>query len=324
MVEQMGQGNLPPIAVRTMAVMFLAGGISCILAASFPPAPDTPVTLLFSVGSVCTVMAGGIWVAGQHLPRWALHLLAAGATLVISVIVWQSATAAGEVVAGFCYFWLCVYMGFFFTLPETRVQVGLIAVAFGAALIGASPWVPANAWVFMTVSLVVVGETLGRQSARLRHEAHTDSLTGALNRKGLAIATERAFALADRTDMELTVALIDLDDFKQINDRDGHPAGDRMLVDLAQTWRKELELSDIFARLGGDEFLLVLVGFSSEESARLLDRLRFVSPIAWSAGVITRRRGEDLNTCLARADGMLYEEKGARELLREPNRLLWA
>ncbi|HST93011.1 MAG TPA: GGDEF domain-containing protein [Brevundimonas sp.] len=320
----MGHGHPPPIAVRIIAVMFLAGGLSCVMAAAFPPSPETPVALLYTVGASCVLLSGAIMVAGDRLPRWALHVLAAVSTLTISLIVWHSATAVGEIVAAFCYFWLCVYMGFFFTLPETRAHMALIGVAFGAALLAADPWVPANAWVFMMVSLIVVSETLGRQSARLRHEAHTDSLTGALNRKGLAIASQRAFALADRTGMPLTLALIDLDGFKQINDRDGHSAGDGLLVDVARSWRKELELSDIFARIGGDEFALVLVGFTPAESSRLLERLREVSPISWSAGVIARRQHEDLTTCLARADANLYEEKGARELMQKPNRLLLA
>ena len=116
---------------------------------------------------------------------------------------------------------------------------------------------PVDAWVFMTASLVVATETIGRQSSRLRHEAQTDSLTGLLNRKGLAPAAERAFALADRTEIPLTVALVDLDDFKTVNDRHGHAAGDRLLVQMTRTWSEELQPGDIFARLGGDEFLVI-------------------------------------------------------------------
>jgi diguanylate cyclase (GGDEF)-like protein len=142
-------------------------------------------------------------------------------------------------------------------------------------------------------------------------------LTGLLNRKGLAPAAERAFALADRTGIPLTVAIVDLDGFKQVNDRDGHAAGDRLLVAMAEVWTETLDRSDIFARLGGDEFLVVLVGSSDEESARLFERLRFASPTPWSAGVVRRQPGEDLSTCLAKADLALYDAKRARQEQRE-------
>jgi diguanylate cyclase (GGDEF)-like protein len=148
--------------------------------------------------------------------------------------------------------------------------------------------------------------------------AQTDPPTWLPNRNGLKPAAEQAFALADRTGIPLTVALIDLDHFKQVNDRDGHQAGDRLLVEMTRIWARELEPSDIFARLGGDEFLVLLVGSSAEERARLLERLRFASPTPWSAGVIPRQPGEDLSTCLARDDIARYDAKRSRRPRREP------
>ena len=103
-----------------------------------------------------------------------------------------------------------------------------------------------------------------------------------------------------------------------MNDRDGHQAGDRLLVELTRIWGHELEPSDIFARLGGDEFLVLLVGTSDEERGRLLERLRFASPTPWSAGVIRRQPGEDLSTCLAKADLALYDAKRSRQAQRGP------
>jgi GGDEF domain-containing protein len=133
--------------------------------------------------------------------------------------------------------------------------------------------------------------------------------------------SERLYTIpsfCDRTGIPLTIALVDLDDFKQVNDRDGHAAGDRLLVAMTRTWNEELQPGDIFARLGGDEFLVVLVGSGEEEATRFFERLLFISPAPWSAGVIKRHADEDLSACLARADNTLYEAKRSRRGPREP------
>ena len=86
---------------------------------------------------------------------------------------------------------------------------------------------------------------------------------------------------------------------------------------MTRTWSGELQPGDIFARLGGDEFLVILVGSGDEEATRFFERLLFVSPAQWSAGVIKRTEGEDLSACLARADNTLYEQKRSRIKARE-------
>jgi len=303
--------GLPP-AARSLALIALAGGLSGFFAAAFPASPAAPVELLRLAGAVALCASLALWWLGSRVPRWFLHFAVIGGTALISVLIARSATGVGMVVTAWDYMWMGVYAAFFFSRPAARVHTALIAVAFAVALLANPHHVPADAWVFMTASLVVATETIGRQSSRLRHEAHTDSLTGLLNRNGLAPAAERAFALADRTGIPLTVALIDLDDFKQVNDRDGHAEGDRLLVQMTRTWSEELQPGDIFARLGGDEFLVILVGSGDEEATRLFELLLFVSPAPWSAGVIKRRTGEDLHASLARADNALYESKRSR------------
>jgi diguanylate cyclase (GGDEF)-like protein len=310
--ESIWDGGVAPAPVRTLATMGLIGGLCCLLAAAFPADPEAPIGLLRVSGVVVLLASATILWIGDRMPPWGLHLSAAIGTLGISLVITQSATGLGMIVTACAYIWICVYAGFFFTRVAARFHMALIATAFGAALLISDVSVPIDAWVFMTVSLVIAGETLGRQSGRLRHQAHTDALTGVLNRKGLETATNRVFSLADRTGIPLTVAVIDLDNFKQVNDRDGHAAGDRLLINLTRIWSEEIEPSDIFARLGGDEFLLILVGSAEEESARLLDRLRFLSPTPWSDGVVMREPEESLSRCLARADSALYETKHAR------------
>jgi diguanylate cyclase (GGDEF)-like protein len=303
--------GLPP-AVRALTLILLAGALSSLLVSFFPVAHDSPVGLFRAVAIICLAGSVIVWWLGARVPHWLLHATIACGTLVISLLIARAATAVGMMITASDYMWMGVYAAFFFSRGAARAHLALIAVSFGIALLINSHWVPVDAWFLMTASVVVATETIARQSSRLRHEANTDELTGLLNRKGLIAAAERAFSLADRTGMELTIGLIDLDHFKQVNDRDGHAAGDRLLVQLAKTWNDEIQPGDIFARLGGDEFLAVLVGYGDEESSRLFERLRFALPAACSAGVIKRREGENLSACLARADNALYEAKHSR------------
>jgi GGDEF domain-containing protein len=303
--------GLPP-AVRALALITLAGGLSGLFASAFPASPHAPIGLLRLVGVVALSVSVLLWWQGSRLPHWILHVAVVGGTVLISLLIARSATGVGMIVTACDYMWMGVYAAFFFSRAAARIHTAVIAVAFATALLASSQHVPADAWIFMIASLIVATETIGRQSNRLRHEAHTDSLTGLLNRKGLAPAAERAFALADRTEIPLTIALVDLDHFKQVNDRDGHAAGDRLLVQMTRTWSEELQPGDIFGRLGGDEFLVALVGSSEDEAKRFFEKLLFISPAPWSAGVIKRRSGEDLSACLARADNTLYEVKRSR------------
>ena len=299
-------------AVRALGLILLAGALSAFLASASPVNEDSPVTLFRLVGIVALAATALIWWLGPRAPHWILHATMVGGIVAITLLVAKAATGVGMVVSATDYMWMAVYTAFFFSRVAARAYLALITVLFGAALLINSHWVPADAWIVMTASIVVVSETIGRQSSRLRHEAHTDELTGLLNRKGLAIAAERAISLADRTDISLTIALLDLDDFKQVNDQDGHAAGDKLLVRLAEAWNDGIQPGDIFARLGGDEFLAVLVGYSDVEAARFFQQMRFSSPAPWSAGIIKRNEGESLSACLARADNALYEAKRSR------------
>jgi diguanylate cyclase (GGDEF)-like protein len=311
-IRSVWERHSPSVAIRALTLIALAGGLSAIFASIFPANPAAPVNTLRITGALMLCSSLAIWGFGNRMPRWAPHAAIATGTLLISLLVAQAATGVGMIVTASDYMWIGVYAAFFFSRPAARAHLALIAIGFGAALLVSRTSLPADAWVFMTASLVVATEVIGRQSARLRHEAHTDPLTGLLNRNGLTPAAEQAFALADRTGIPLTIALIDLDHIKQVNDREGHQAGDRLLVEMTSLWAEELEPSDTFARLGGDEFVVLLVGSSDDESARLFERLRLISPTPWSAGVVSRQPGQDLGTCLGKADVALYDAKGSR------------
>lgn len=151
--------------------------------------------------------------------------------------------------------------------------------------------------------------------------AHQDFLTGALNRRGMDEAIEREFNRADRHNTSLSLAMIDIDHFKKINDTMGHSTGDVALAHLAKVVKSVLRSTDILARYGGEEFVILLPGSKQEDAVdvvtgvqRDLTKNFFLHDnnrvlITFSAGVAERMIGEDVDEVLPRADAALYIAK---------------
>jgi len=150
-----------------------------------------------------------------------------------------------------------------------------------------------------------------------------DQLTGALNRKGLDEALARETARARRRVLPICVGLLDVDNFKQLNDTFGHQAGDNALVHLAQVIRDTLRPQDTIARYGGEEFVILLPETDLEDGVNVMMRLqraltaRFFLHnnerllVTFSAGVTRIGPDESPETALARADAAMYEAKKA-------------
>jgi diguanylate cyclase (GGDEF)-like protein len=156
---------------------------------------------------------------------------------------------------------------------------------------------------------------------RIEELAELDELTGSFNRRCIMRMLDDEIARAQRVNTPCSIALIDLDWFKRINDAHGHPTGDEVLRTFAITVFANIRNIDKFGRYGGEEFLLVLPETPGDAAARILDRLRaIIADLDWSAfspgmrvtisaGVATLRRDESPDTFLARADSALYAAK---------------
>jgi diguanylate cyclase (GGDEF)-like protein len=180
-------------------------------------------------------------------------------------------------------------------------------------------------------SLYDSGLKLKEAYRRIEELAEVDELTGAYNRRCIMRMLNEEIARARRVATPCSIALIDLDWFKRINDAYGHPTGDEVLRTFAITMFANIRGIDRFGRYGGEEFLLVMPDTSAQGAARILERLRqIISDLDWSAfspgmrvtisaGITDLRQDETPDTFLARADRALYSAKA-----RGRNRVAYA
>lgn len=166
---------------------------------------------------------------------------------------------------------------------------------------------------------------LRRLNRLLAHQSHTDPLTGLPNRTKLNSQFPREIERASRHGRPLSIIMVDLDHFKQINDSHGHLVGDKVLIAFADIARQTIRAYDCIGRWGGEEFLVLCPETSQDQAANLAQRLCDASrhhdfPIPHgqrqtiSAGVATLTADEDIDTLLHRADTALYQAKnGGRD-----------
>ena len=164
---------------------------------------------------------------------------------------------------------------------------------------------------------------LAESMAQIQELVSHDELTKTLNRRALMARLEQERARAERTGQGFSVALLDLDRFKLVNDTHGHAAGDAVLVQFARTVHDTMRETDVFGRYGGEEFMMILTTTAPEAAQDALERIRAavhahdwsaIAPglaVTVSAGVASWRRGENTTQTLHRADGALYEAKHA-------------
>src|SRR3954447_18363942 len=197
----------------------------------------------------------------------------------------------------------------------------LLVVAFGedaAAVLDNPPLVLAP--VSLILAIAVLSTALMESDMHHRGEAVIDSLTGMLNRKALMNRVGELAQQSELTGEPVGMILGDLDQFKEINDTQGHAAGDAALTDVAYLLRKRLRAFDLAYRIGGEEFLILLPGAATRECARIAEDLRrtvaadtigdgTALTISFGVSASARGAGFDYDRVFAAADSALYEAK---------------
>jgi diguanylate cyclase len=307
----------------------------------------TPI--LYGICGVTSALAFLVLSETGFNDRFSDHYLTLAQAFVSSSIMLGGVYFAPEIGFAFCYLFFIILS--FATLRMSARQAGIVwtfttaGLAMVLMMTDKPLDMPTSSWAERVITLVFLIVTLGRCIAmglfaismrdalykrgkelkaaneRIEELAQLDELTGALNRRFVMKELDDELLRCVRHDQPCSVALIDLDWFKRINDTFGHPAGDEALRTFAITIFANIRGIDKFGRYGGEEFLLILPDTPQSTAIRTLDRLRdIVSGLDWaaispsmtvtlSAGVTSIRTNDTTDSVLSRADRALYRAK---------------
>ena len=245
--------------------------------------------------------------------------------LFLAIMTSFSAVVVGALTGEPGLFWLfpCLVTSFFLASPRLAIIINLSAISAMMAQTEifrslVQMWSFAAGAVVVSACAYVFAFRNESQRERLEHLATIDPLTGVRNRRSMDQELAWAIANADRSGGIYSIALLDIDHFKQINDRYGHGVGDSVLVEMVALIQQHTRRTDRLFRYGGEEFVLLLPDTGDEGLKTVLNNLQQVlrrylthpgGTVTASFGVAQLVAGEDADTWLSRADAALYQAK---------------
>ena len=312
---------------RLAAILFIGGGLGAAPSdALHRPAHEATIYLLPLLAIVSGLICWAL--AGRISGRW-LHAMAAIATIEIAITVWL----ADEVFAIF-YVFIAVYAAFVFRDRRAiAFHVGFASLAVLApiaydpdstreTLEQAFALVPTLA--IAAGAIAILRERLQASEENYRRLAERDPLTGVGNYRILSERLPQELKRHNRYEHPLALVVVDLDNFKQVNDELGHQAGDRVLQEVAGALMGSVRTHDVVVRHGGDEFCVIAPETDRESAEELAGRLRdAVSRLSVSGRQLGACTGcavfpgdaDTLNTLLGHADEELRASKDAKPSL---------
>ena len=311
------------------------------------PLPGQPVNLglwALSGGLTALVVAAVVLVPWRRLSAWAqvvpalVYLLAVAAlrhatggssggtgSLVLLPVVWMALHGRRDqlvtVIAGVAAVWALPLLLIGAPAYPAAGWRGCVLIVALSAMIGITVQRLVVRVREHAVALYASGRERERLVARLEALAATDPLTGLANRRTWDEGLSRALVLAQGE--PVSVAMLDLDHLKALNDARGHHAGDQALADSAAAWKAELRPGDLLARIGGDEFALLLTACPLARALEVIERLHPLTAagLTCSAGVVQWDGRESAERLLQRADALLYQAKRAGRARTASSRL---
>ena len=269
--------------------------------------------LNLAINTAFLVISTVLLLRSEKIGRRGANIITAVATVVVTIQIGTGSGMDPAIMAVVFYAWVALFVFAFLSTAEALAHIAFVILCYTLALVyGQRPSAPLADWILTTSTVIVASVSTGYLNYQIRKVALTDSLTGIANRKGWDLAIDREMARARRLGFSVLVVIVDLNDFKQINDLYGHTFGDRVLVDAAKELQDALRPFDVVARWGGDEFAVLALLEHPESAYPLMDRIvdQVGQVIPLSCGAIVASPDDGTGTLLlARADQVLYRAK---------------
>jgi diguanylate cyclase (GGDEF)-like protein len=277
------------------------------------------------IASTPPLRAGGPllgWLAGR--PRWLLTVVLMACALAVGYLDYLT---GDELSVDFLYFPI-VFAACWVINLRTAVAISLVSSVLWLVddyLVPHAPppdfvkyWTTAIRFGVL-VAFAATGARLRAALARERQLAHFDSLTGLANRGYLFELGQRELERCRRRGEPMALAFLDCDDFKSVNDRHGHAAGDQVLRAVGRLLAAATRATDVAARIGGDEFALLMPATEATAARQIAERLQVElreatgaigRPVTFSVGVVwCSTAPQSLETMLMAADRLMYQAK---------------
>ncbi len=328
--EPTSSGFAPAKMGHVAGLLYLVGAVITVAAIIFPHSPKADITGFWAIAAGVAVVAAVLLRWHERFPAWVYQVVMVLGTLTISLTLYFNGERLGGPAADneVLYIWIALYSGYFFTRVQLTAQLAIVALAYAVTLLVVHPGQIGFTRWFITVGMVALAgglvHVMKRHNdelvERLSEAVRTDLLTGLVNRQGFDERFELELERARRTGHPVALVLADIDGFKELNDRFGHPAGDVALTAVGRLAHEAGRTMDTMARIGGDEFAAILPATGTDGAFELAERLRdgvpqlqngYAEPLTMSFGIVEfPLHGQTREALVRAADRALYEAKG--------------
>ncbi|MGK2874134.1 MAG: putative bifunctional diguanylate cyclase/phosphodiesterase [Nocardioides sp.] len=300
-----------PVLARATGLLFITIGVLTLSSSylnQWEPADEAAIQVLG--GGSCLIGLLIFTMGSDRLPRSAYHLWVAIASVLVITLVGLAQGRDGPVGSPALGFLVIIDVFFIFSRFAALAHLAFLCV--GQAWVLDRAGTP-NTTIGLLFGLYAATGLIVAWLGRMGDSVERDPLTGLANRRGHERLLLEALDQVARDGGQLSLVLLDLDHFKEVNDTLGHLAGDQLLVTCANAWRTGLGPHQTLSRFGGDEFCLLLPHCSLGRAADLADELRRLAPdgVGVSAGVASWSHGDSASKLMSRADVALYDAKEA-------------